>query len=108
MPDLTTTLRKANSYPKETNTIARLDALTRTGVLLESTRRDIATAFEALFRLRLWNQVLSLQKNYEMSNWVNPSHLGHIEEVILTECFKEIEVLRSRIQRDFFGGNHVV
>lgn len=90
---------------KETNTVERLDAITRTGVLLESTRRDITTAFEALFRLRLWNQVISLQSNYELSNWINPSHLGHIEEVILTECFKEIEVLRNRIQRDFFGGN---
>jgi len=93
---------------QETNTIARLEAITRTGTLLDSTRRDIATAFEALFKLRLWNQVQSLQKNHELSNWVNPSQLGHMDEMILIECFKEIELLQGRIQRDFFGGNQVI
>lgn len=91
----------------ETNTIARLDAITRTGILLDSTRRDIVTAYEAVLRLRLWNQSLALQNNQVLSNWVAPSQLGHIEEVILKECIKEIELLQERIQRDFFGGNNI-
>jgi len=92
----------------ETNTIARLAAITRAGILQDSTHRNIVTTFEALSRLRLWNQVLSLQKNQELGNWLNPDHLGHIEEVILIECFNEIEMLQSRIQRDFFGGAQIV
>lgn len=89
----------------ETNTLARLDAITRTGILLDSTRRDIVTSYESLLRFRLWNQSLALQNNQELSNWIDPGQLGHIEEVILKECFKEIELLQGRIQRDFFGGS---
>ncbi len=91
----------------ETNTIARLDAITRMGIVLDSTRRDIITAYEALLRLRLWNQAMAIQNNQELSNWIAPGNLGHIEEVILKECFKEIELLQGRIQRDFFGGNNI-
>ena len=93
---------------QETNTIARLDAITRGGMLLDSTRRDIATAFEALLRIRLWNQVLSMQNDDDLSNWVNPSLLGHLDEVMLMESFKEIELLQKRILQDFFGGNSVI
>lgn len=93
---------------QETDTMERLEAITRGGMLLESTRRDIATVFETLLRIRLWNQVLSMQKGDDLSNWVNPSQLGHLDEVALMECFKEIELLQSRIQQDFFGGNQVV
>jgi len=92
----------------ETNTIARLAGFTRARHLQDSTHRNIVATFEALSRLRLWNQVLSLQKNQELGNWLNPDHLGHIEEVILIECFNEIEMLQNRIRRDFFGGTQIV
>ncbi len=88
----------------ETNTIARLDAISRAGIILDSTRRDIVMAFEAVTRFRLWSQALALQNNQELGNWVAPNQLGHMEEVVLKECFSEIEILQGRIQRDFFGG----
>ncbi len=85
----------------ETNTLARLDALRRTGLLLDAKHRDIVTSYEYLLRLRLWNQSLAVEQNRQPDNWVNPSQLGHMEEVVLRECFKEIEDLQNYIQRDF-------
>ncbi len=88
----------------ETNTLSRLDAITRLGVLLDSKRRDIVTAYESLLRLRLWTQSFALEHNKIPDNLVDPGQLGHIEDVILRECFNEIEELQNRIQRDFLGG----
>ncbi len=88
----------------ETNTIARLEAITRVGMLLDSKRRDIVTAYESLLRFRLWNQILAIKQNRQPDNWIDPGQLGHIEEVILLECFREIDELQNRIGRDFLGG----
>jgi PAS domain S-box-containing protein len=88
----------------ETSTLDRLEALTRLGVLLDSKRRDIVAAYESLLRLRLRNQSLAIERNQQPDNWVDPGRLGHIEEAVLRECFKEIDALQERIQRDFLGG----
>lgn len=87
----------------DTSTLSRLDAVTRLGILLDSKRRDIATAYEALLRYRLWNQMTKIEQNKEPDNWLDPGKLDHIEEVILKECFKKIEELHLRIQKDFLG-----
>jgi CBS domain-containing protein len=88
----------------ETNTQARLDGLTRSGVLLESKYRSMITAYEALLRLRLWNQSTAISQNKEPHNFVDPEKLGNIEEVILKECYREVGELGFRIVKDFFGG----
>ncbi len=87
----------------ETNTLLCLDALKRLGILLDSKHRNLVTVYETLLRLRLWNQALEIEQNRQLDNWVDPGQLGHMEEVILKECFKEIDELQNFIQRDFFG-----
>jgi CBS domain-containing protein len=87
----------------ETNTLLRLDALKRLGIILDSRHRNLVTVYETLLRLRLWNQALEIEQNRQLDNWVDPTQLGHMEEVILKECFKEIDELQNFIQRDFFG-----
>jgi CBS domain-containing protein len=86
----------------ETNTISRLDALKRLGIILDSKHRNLVTVYETLLRLRLWNQALEIEQNRQLDNWVDPGQLGHMEEAILKECFKEIDELQNFIQRDFF------
>jgi len=73
------------------------------GIILDSKHRDIVTSFETLMRLRLWNQALAISHNEELDNWVNPDQLGHLDEVLLIECFKEIDELQSLIQHDFLA-----
>lgn len=87
----------------ETNTLLRLDAVRQAGVMLDSRHRNIVSAYETLLRLRLWNQVLAIKENRQVDHWVDPRQLGHMEEVVLRECFKEIDELQSLIQRDFLA-----
>jgi predicted metal-dependent phosphoesterase TrpH/PAS domain-containing protein len=89
---------------QDTSTLERLEALTRLGVLLDSQRREILAAYEALLRLRLWNQSMAIERDQQPDNWLDPGRLGHIEEAVLRECFDEIDALQTRIQRDFLGG----
>lgn len=86
---------------RETNTLLQLDAIKSMGLILDSKHRDIVTAYETLVRLRLWNQVLAIEYNEQLDNFIEPSQLGQMEEVVLRECFKEIDKLQGFIQRDF-------
>ncbi len=86
----------------ETNTLLRLDAMRQMGILLESKHRNLVTVYETLLRMRLWNQALAIEQNQQLDNWVDLSQMGNMEEVILRECFKEIDELHNFIQRDFF------
>ncbi len=85
----------------ETNTISRLDAVKNLGTILDSRQRDLVTAYETLLKMRLWNQAQAIENNLDTDNWIDPGQLGHLEEVILRECFKEIDDLHSLIQKDF-------
>jgi CBS domain-containing protein len=89
----------------ETNTIARIDELVRKGIILPSKQEEIQTAFALLLRLRLRHQCAIIQSGGQPDNLVNPSSLGHIEEAILRECYNEIDLLQTRIRRDFLGGD---
>jgi CBS domain-containing protein len=87
-----------------TSTQERLSALSDLGVLLPSQHHDIVTAFETLLRLRLRHQAVTIQNGGEPDNLVDPSWLGHIDEAVLKECFREIDRIQERISRDFLGG----
>ncbi len=88
---------------QESNTLLQLDAIKSLGVILDSKHRDIVTAYETLMRLRLWNQALSIKNNQQLDNWIDPNQLSDLEEVVLRECFKEIDELQGLIQRDFLA-----
>lgn len=88
---------------RETNTIMQLDTIKSLGIILDSKHRDIVTSYETLMRLRLWNQALAIERNQQLDNWIDPGQLGHLEEVLLRECFKEIDDLQNLIQRDFLA-----
>ena len=87
----------------ESNTLLQLDAIKSLGHILDSKHRDIVLAFESLTRLRLWNQALAIEKNHQLDNWIDPHQLSNLEEVVLRECFKEIDDLQNMIQRDFLA-----
>ncbi|MDX1357941.1 MAG: DUF294 nucleotidyltransferase-like domain-containing protein [Clostridia bacterium] len=83
------------------NTLLLLDDIKALGVILDSKHRDIITAYETLMRMRLWNQASAFEHNRQLENWVDPSEFSHLEEVMLIECFKEIDDLQGMIQREF-------
>ncbi|MCK5128283.1 MAG: cache domain-containing protein [Clostridiales bacterium] len=88
---------------QESNTLLQLDAIKGLGIILDSKHRDIVLAYETLMRLRLWNQALAIKKNQQIDNWIDPDQLSELEEVVLRECFKEIDDFQNMIQQDFLG-----
>jgi CBS domain-containing protein len=100
-------LYSLKSNLSETNTLSRLDTLSRKGIILPSQQQNIATAWESLLRLRLRHQSNSLDRGVSPDNIVDPSWLGHIEEALLNECFKEIDLIQNQIRRDFLGGENI-
>lgn len=87
-----------------TSTQERLSTLSDLGVLLPSQHHDLLTAFETLLRLRLRHQAMTIQKGGEPDNLIDPAWLGHIDEAVLKECFREIDRIQEKINRDFLGG----
>jgi signal-transduction protein with cAMP-binding, CBS, and nucleotidyltransferase domain len=51
--------------------------------------------------MRLWNQAMALEGNHDSDNWIDPRQLGHLEESVLRERFKETGDLYSQIKRIF-------
>lgn len=88
---------------KESNTLRQLDAIKRLGVVSEARHREIVDSYELLFRLRLWNQILSIERNEKLDNFISPDRLGKVESAALKESFKEIDALQGMIERDYLG-----
>jgi len=85
-------------------TSERLSVLCDQGMLLPSRYHDIMTAFETLMRLRLRHQSEAIQNGNSPDNFINPSRLGHIDEAVLKECFREIDSIQESISKEFLGG----
>ncbi|MCA1808903.1 MAG: DUF294 nucleotidyltransferase-like domain-containing protein, partial [Lentisphaerae bacterium] len=74
-----------------TPTTERLTAICDRGMLLPSRCHNILTAFETLLRMRLRHQSEMVRQGNAPDNLVNPAWLGHIDEAVLKECFREID-----------------
>lgn len=88
---------------KESNTLKQLDAIKRLGVVSEARHREIVDSYELLFRLRLWNQILSIERNEKLDNFISQDRLGRVESAALKESFKEIDALQGMIEHDYLG-----
>lgn len=84
-------------------TSERLSNLKEKGVILPINHHNLITTYEVLMRLRLRHQIEMLQQNSQLSNEIETTWLGHMDEAMLRECFKEIDLLQDSICRNFFG-----
>lgn len=87
----------------ETNTLSRLEALTRKGVLLTSEYQDLSTTHESLLRLRIRHQSAAIERGEQPDNLLDPAWLSRIEQAVLKECFTEIDTIQSQLRRTFLG-----
>ncbi|MBE0601133.1 MAG: hypothetical protein IH607_05045, partial [Firmicutes bacterium] len=60
-------------------------------------------SYELLLRLRLWNQILSIERNEKLDNYIDPDRLGKVETAALKESFKEIDAIQGVIEHDYLG-----
>ncbi|HPJ01494.1 MAG TPA: DUF294 nucleotidyltransferase-like domain-containing protein [Candidatus Limiplasma sp.] len=88
---------------KEPNTLKQLDAIKRLSVISEARHREIVDSYELLLRLRLWNQILSIERNEKLDNYIDADRLGRVESAALKESFKEIDALQGIIEHDYLG-----
>jgi len=89
---------------KSVSTNERLEKLHEVGHLSQIQYDDIQTVFKTLLRLRLNHQGSTVEKGREPDNLIDPSLLGTMDDAVLKECFKEIELFQEHIKRAFIGG----
>jgi len=89
---------------KTISTSERLLKLQEIGHLSQIQYEDIITVFKTLLRLRLTHQGATVEKGKEPDNLIDPSLLGTMDDAVLKECFKEIELFQEHIKRAFIGG----
>jgi PAS domain S-box-containing protein len=87
-----------------THTLHRLQLLAEADVLTESSRRDIAGAYEFLMRLRLQQQAAAIATGQSPDNLLNYRRLTQAEHTLLNQSFALIEAIQKRISYDFLGG----
>ena len=88
---------------KAVSTSNRLAKLHELGLLTQIQYEDIRTVFKTLLRLRLNHQGATVEKGREPDNLIDPSLLGSMDDAVLKECFKEIELFQEHIKRAFIG-----
>ena len=84
-----------------TNTLDRLAALQPLSYLDESLLRDLQQAFEFLTLLRLEQQLQHARTGQELSNYIKPEKLTHLQRTMLKETFQTIQRVQSFIDQRF-------
>ena len=92
---------------RETNTLDRLLAAGRAGLLSVPEVDDLRDAYEVIARLRLAHQMACLDAGAPPDNFVNPRALGKADRLLLKEAFKTVAWLQrwieDRFQTDLIG-----
>jgi CBS domain-containing protein len=86
---------------RATSTVERLEALRQLGILTEPEEHEISVAYELLMQMRLQVQADTMSSGQPVSNYLNPYHLGRLEQNLLKEVFLLIRRLQDRIRRHF-------
>jgi CBS domain-containing protein len=87
----------------DTHTLDRLGRLHEKGLLGRDSYQELATAYEALMRMRLGRQALALQDERRPDNNISPQDWSPLEETLLKQSFAVIGNLRKKISYDFLG-----
>ena len=88
---------------REVSTSTRLLKLYELGHLSRIQYQDIMTVFKTLLKLRLNHQESTVEKGRDPDNLIDPLLLGSMDDAVLKECFKEIELFQEHIKRAFIG-----
>jgi PAS domain-containing protein len=81
----------------ETNTIKRLQILTKMGYIPSDTGQDTIEAWNVLLEMRLINQVSSLELNFQEENTIILEELSSYKEISLSKAMSQVNNLQKRI-----------
>jgi CBS domain-containing protein len=86
---------------RETNTIDRLVAAGTHGAFSPAQVEELRGAYEVVFRIRLGQQLASLEAGALPDNFVEPSRLGRADRALLREAFRSLAWLRRMVEDRF-------
>jgi CBS domain-containing protein len=86
---------------KETNTIARLEALQGEGYIPVDLCNEAVKAFELQMQLRIVHQLDQIERQQQPDNYIEPQNLTAMERTMLKEAFEIIEKLQALLERRF-------
>jgi PAS domain S-box-containing protein len=87
-----------------THSMERIEALVWKKVLQPSVCDTVSAAYDFLMRLRFQAQLAGFQEGGEMDNCIAVNEIGHMDEAMLKQAFRQIESLQKKIGYDFLGG----
>lgn len=91
------------NHIKDANTVDRLHALLKAGILKKNTYEELIHAYDFLMLLRYRHQALAISENRKADNFINLKNLTHIELAMLKQVFSHIAIVQKKIEFDFPG-----
>ena len=88
----------------QTHTLERIEALNERNLILSTSRNEIVDSYDFLMRLRLQNQIASIQAGQSPHNVIRPGKLGYMQQELLKQAFSQIAAVQKKISYDFLGG----
>ena len=86
---------------RETNTVDRLLAVGRRGLLAQSHVEELQDAYEVIARLRLKRQLACLDSGCPPDNFIDPQELRKSDQVLLKQAFKTVALLQREVEDRF-------
>ena len=88
----------------ETNTLERLLQVYQAEALTWNEFHDLEQAYRFLLQLRFVRQITAIvEENKPPDNYVTPNKLSQIEQTMLKEIFKRIQIFQSKLEFEFLG-----
>jgi CBS domain-containing protein len=85
----------------ETNTVDRLYAIGRRGVLTSAQVSEARDAYEVLLRLRLMHQIARVEAGVPPDNLVDPRTFSKVDRLLLREAFRTLAWIQSMLADRF-------
>ncbi len=86
---------------KETNTLARLEALSENEHIPRQLYLETRDAYEFQMQLRLVNQLRMIEANQAPNNYIDPAEMSYLEKQTLKEAFAVIGHIQEYAKTEF-------
>ena len=80
----------------ETNTLERIEGLTKKGAISPDHKEALDQAFETLLTLKIQNNLIDIEQGKEFGNYVNPADLSLRQTQLLKEAFWAVLQLQKK------------
>ena len=87
----------------QTHTLERIAALAERNLIADSSRDEIAAAYDFLMQLRLRHQLEAIEAGRPPRNSLHPGKLGHTQQELLKQAFAQIAAVQKKVGYDYPG-----